>query len=62
MLERGLPAKNDDAVYLLSLGASFAGKPSSNRSLSMHPTHHQITDESQPVILLTRLRQVMAEE
>ncbi|MCD5977893.1 hypothetical protein KDX36_12045, partial [Pseudomonas sp. CDFA 611] len=47
LLERGLPAKNDDAVYLLSLGASFAGKPRSNRSLSLHATHYQITDEPQ---------------
>jgi hypothetical protein len=29
--ERGLPAKNDHALYLTAPGDLFAGKPGSNR-------------------------------
>lgn len=33
LLERGLPAKNDDAECLANRGVWFAGKPRSNRAV-----------------------------
>jgi hypothetical protein len=35
LLERGLPAKNDDAVHLQNRVAIFAGKPRSNRATTL---------------------------
>jgi hypothetical protein len=35
-LERGLPAKNDNAVYLFDRGDWFAGKPRSNKLLKLY--------------------------
>jgi len=37
LLERGLPAKNDDEVHLFNPGDWFAGKPRSN-SQTMPPS------------------------
>jgi hypothetical protein len=40
-LERGLPAKNDDVVYLKHRTTQFAGKPrSNNHAPPVTPPHH----------------------
>jgi hypothetical protein len=47
-----LPAKNDDAVFLIDRGALFAGKPRSYRDLRFNRRRSYSPESSSPVALL----------
>ncbi len=47
-----MPAKNDDAVFLIDRGALFAGKPRSYRDLRFNRRRNYPPEASSPVALL----------